>query len=149
MKVIMKDNISKVGDKGQVVDVSAGYARNFLFPQNLALEATAHNMARYEEIKKVEAKQLAKHREEAKVIAEKIEKISCTLKVKAGEGDKLFGSVTSQDLQEALRKEGLDIDKKIIEIEKPIKELGLYHVPIRLTSDIMPKLKVLVVKEEN
>jgi large subunit ribosomal protein L9 len=143
----MKDSIPKVGEKGQVVDVSAGYARNFLFPQNLALEATDHNMSRYEEIKKVEAKHLAKHREEAKVIAEKIEKISCTLKVKAGEGDKLFGSVTSQDLQDALKKEGLEIDKKIIEIEKPIKELGLYHVPIRLTSDIMPKLKVLVVKE--
>lgn len=147
MKVIMKDSIPKVGDKGQVVEVSAGYARNFLLPQNLAMEATAHNMVRYEEIKKVEAKHLAKHREEAKVIAEKIEKLSCTLKVKAGEGDKLFGSVTSQDLQEALKKEGLDIDKKIIEIEKPIKELGLYHVPIRLTADIMPKLKVLVVKE--
>ena len=147
MKVILKDSIPKVGDKGQVVEVSAGYARNFLLPQNLAMEATAHNMVRYEEIKKVEAKHLAKHREEAKVIAEKIEKISCTLKVKAGEGDKLFGSVTSQDLQDALKKEGLEIDKKIIEIEKPIKELGLYHVPIRLTSDIMPKLKVLVVKE--
>jgi large subunit ribosomal protein L9 len=147
MKVIMKDSIPKVGNKGQVVDVSAGYARNFLFPQNLALAATVHNMARYEEIKKVEAKHLAKHREEAKVIAGKIEKISCTLKVKAGEADKLFGSVTSQDLQEALKKEGLDIDKKIFEIEKPIKELGLYHVPIRLTSDIIPKLKVLVVKE--
>lgn len=147
MKVILKDSIPKVGNKGQVVEVSAGYARNFLLPQNLALEATAHNMVRYEEIKIVEAKHLAKHREEAKVIAEKIEKVSCTLKVKAGEGDKLFGSVTSQDLQDALKKEGLDIDKKLIEIEKPIKELGLYHVPIRLTSDIMPKLKVLVVKE--
>jgi large subunit ribosomal protein L9 len=147
MKVILKDSIPKVGNKGQVVNVSAGYARNFLLPQNLALEATAHNMVRYEDIQKVEAKHLAKHREEAKVIAEKIEKISCTLKVKAGEADKLFGSVTSQDLQEALKKEGLEIDKKLIEIEKPIKELGLYHVPIRLTSDIMPKLKVLVVKE--
>ncbi|MDD5259516.1 MAG: 50S ribosomal protein L9 [bacterium] len=147
MKVIMKDNIPKVGNKGEIVDVSAGYARNFLFPQALALEATTHNMLRYEEIKKVEAKHLAKHREEAKIIAEKIEKISCTLKVKAGEGDKLFGSVTSQDLQDALKKEGLVIDKKLIEIEKPIKELGLYHVPIRLTSDILPKLKVLVVKE--
>ncbi len=147
MKVIMKDSIPKVGNKGEIVDVSAGYARNFLFPQNLALEATTHNMVQYEELRKVEAKHLAKHREEAKVIAEKIEKISCTLKMKAGEGDKLFGSVTSQDLQEALKKEGLDIDKKIIEIEKPIKELGLYHVPIKLTSEIMPKLKVLVVKE--
>ncbi len=147
MKVILKDSIPKVGNKGQVVDVSAGYARNFLLPQNLALEATAHNMVRFEEIKKVEAKHLAKHRGEAKVIADKIEKISCTLKVKAGEADKLFGSVTSQDIQDVLRKEGLEIDKKLIEIEKPIKELGLYHVPIRLTSDIMPKLKVLVVKE--
>ncbi len=147
MKVIMKDSIPKVGNKGEIVDVSAGYARNFLFPQDLALEATTHNMFRYEELRKVEAKHLAKHHEEAKGIAEKIEKISCTLKVKAGEADKLFGSVTSQDLQEALKKEGLEIDKKLIEIEKPIKELGLYHVPIRLTSDIMPKLKVLVVKE--
>lgn len=147
MKVILKDNVPKVGNKGQVIDVSAGYARNFLLPQNLALAATAHNMVRLEEIKRVDAKHLAKHREEAKVIADKIEKISCTLKVKAGEADKLFGSVTSQDLQDALQKEGLEIDKKLIEIEKPIKELGLYHVPIRLTSDIMPKLKVLVVKE--
>lgn len=147
MKVILKDNVPKVGTKGQVIEVSAGYARNFLLPQNLALEATAHNMVRFEEIKKVEAKHLAKHREDAKVIADKIEKISCTLKVKAGEADKLFGSVTSQDIQEVLLKEGIEIDKKLIEIEKPIKELGLYHVPIRLTSDIMPKLKVLVVKE--
>ncbi|MFH1428939.1 MAG: 50S ribosomal protein L9 [Candidatus Margulisiibacteriota bacterium] len=149
MKVILKNDVPKVGNKGQVIDVSAGYARNFLLPQNLALEATAHNMVRFEEIKKVEAKYLAKHREEAKVIADKIEKISCTLKVKAGEADKLFGSVTSQDIQDILQKEGVEIDKKLIEIEKPIKELGLYHVPIRLTSDIMPKLKVLVVKEEN
>lgn len=147
MKVILKDNVPKVGNKGQVIDVSAGYARNFLLPQNLALEATAHNMVRFEEIKRVDAKHLAKHRAEAKVIADKIEKISCTLKVKAGEADKLFGSVTSQDIQDALQKEGLEIDKKLIEIEKPIKELGLYHVPIRLTSEIMPKLKVLVVKE--
>lgn len=149
MKVILKNDVPKVGNKGQVIDVSAGYARNFLLPQNLALEATAHNMVRFEEIKKVEARYLAKHREEAKVIADKIEKISCTLKVKAGEADKLFGSVTSQDIQDVLKKEGVEIDKKLIEIEKPIKELGLYHVPIRLTSDIMPKLKVLVVKEEN
>lgn len=147
MKVILKDDVPKVGNKGQVIDVSAGYARNFLLPQNLALEATAHNRVRFEEIKKVEAKHLAKHREEAKVIADKIEKISCTLKVKAGEADKLFGSVTSQDIQDVLKKEGIEIDKKLIEIEKPIKELGLYHVPIRLAIDIMPKLKVLVVKE--
>ncbi|MBI5554675.1 MAG: 50S ribosomal protein L9 [Elusimicrobia bacterium] len=149
MKVILKDSIPKVGNKGQVIDVSAGYARNFLLPQKLALEATANNMIRFEEIKKVEARYLARQREEAKVIADKIEKISCTLKVKAGEADKLFGSVTSQDIQDVLQKEGIEIDKKLIKIEKPIKELGLYQVPIRLTSDISPKLKVLVVKEEN
>jgi len=97
------------------------------------LEATAHNLVRFEEIKKVEAKHLAKHREEAKVIADKIEKISCTLKVKAGEADKLFGSVTSQDIQDVLQKEGLEIDKKL-------KEEGLSILLVEQNAALALKL---------
>ncbi len=148
MKVILKNNVPKLGTLGQVVDVSDGYARNFLFPRNLALLASAGNLTKIEETKKVQAKNLVKMTEEAKVIAEKIEKSSCTIRVKTGESDKLFGSVTNQDIVDAAKKEGLELDKKLIELEKPIKELGLYHVAIKLTGEIIPKLKVWVVKEE-
>ena len=147
MKVILKNNVAKLGSLGQVVEVSSGYARNYLFPRGLADVVTAGNLTKIEETKKVEAKNLAKHEEEAKVIAEKLEKISCTVKVKAGESEKLFGSVTTQDIVDAVKKEGVDLDKKLIELEKPIKELGLYHVSVRLTADIVPKVKVWVVKE--
>ena len=148
MKVILKNNVPKLGTLGQVVEVSDGYARNFLFPRGLALLASDGNLAKIEETKKIQAKNLVKQTAEAKVIAEKIESISCTIRVKTGESDKLFGSVTNQDIVDAAKKEGLELDKKLIELEKPIKELGLYHVSVKLTGEIVPKLKVWVVKEE-
>lgn len=148
MKIILKEDVAKLGSKDQVVEVSDGYARNFLLPRKLAVIADAGQRKKANELKQTEARHVAKEIEEAKHLAEKIGKIVCTIKAKAGESDKLFGSVTSQDIAQALEKDGLSIDKRKIEIEKSIKELGTYQVPIKVAEEITAQLKIIVVKEE-
>lgn len=147
MKLILKENVTKLGAKGDVVEVSAGFARNYLLPRNLAVFCTEGNLSKVAQSKKTEAKQKLELLQKAKELAEKIEKITCTIRAKAGDSEKLFGSITTQDIADALKLEQLEIDKKVIELDKPIKELGLYHVPIRLGNEVVPKLKVWVVKE--
>lgn len=147
MKVVLLESVSKLGGKGEVVQVSNGYARNFLFPKKLAVVAGTGEQKIADELKRIAARRQTKESEEAKLIAEKLGSINCIVKAKAGESDKLFGSVTSQDIAEALKKEGLDIDKKQIEIEKPIKELGNYEVPVKLAGEVTGTLKVTVIKE--
>lgn len=146
MQVILLEDIDRVGKKGAIINVSDGYARNFLLPKKKAVEATPVNKKRLdEELKHAEAR-LGKEKEALQILAGKINNASVTIAQKVGEGDRLFGSVTAMDIVDALAKEGIHIDKKKIHIENPIKELGAFTVPIKLHPEITAELKVSVVK---
>ena len=147
MKVILFHTIKKIGKQGEIVNVKDGYARNFLIPRELGIEATKANIKFFNERKKQVAKRSAKELKSAEDVASALENESVTLKLKVGEGDKLFGSVTSSDIADKLHEKGYDIDKKKIYIEEPIKNLGVYTVNIKIHSDINAKLKVWVEKE--
>ena len=147
MKVVLIKNVPKLGREGEVREVSAGYARNFLIPGKLAFEATSQNLRAVEEIKR--KKQLAAQREKDKAqeLAQKLEKISCTIPVQAGEEDKLFGAVTTEDIQAAFETEGISLDKKQILLDSPIKQLGVYQVLVKLHPEVKATVKVWVVKK--
>jgi large subunit ribosomal protein L9 len=147
MKIILRQDVKKLGRRGDALEVAEGYARNFLLPQSLALEATPQNIEILERQSEREAKQLEKEKKETSLLGEKLEKLSCTLSRQAGEDEKLFGSVTASHIASALKKEGIEIDKKNIELEKPIRELGVYTVLIKLSHEVKAKLKVWVVKK--
>lgn len=146
MKVILKQDFEKLGKAGEVVEVKAGYARNYLLPRDIALEATPTNLRVFEEQKKLDAQRLDKAKKAALALADKLEGVSCTAAVAAGEEDRIFGSVTSQTIAELLKEKGFDIDKKRILLEEPIKALGIYEVPIRLHPEVEVKVKVWVVR---
>ena len=146
MKVILKEEVKGLGKIGDVVNVAEGYGRNFLIPGRKVVEANAENMRVVEQEKKKAAETLKRSLHEAKELSEKINGSSITIARQVGEGEKMFGSVTSADIAEALEKEGLNIDKRYVHLEKPIKELGLVHVPIKIHPDISAELKVWIVK---
>ena len=148
MEVVLKKDHEKLGKAMDVVNVKDGYARNFLIPQGIAVVATEGNRKAVAESKRLAEKREEKKQKEARVQAKQIEKIPCTIKVKVGEDDKLFGSVTTQEIADFLAKEGFAIDKKDLELEEPIKQLGVYSVNITLYKDVVARLKVWVVKEE-
>jgi large subunit ribosomal protein L9 len=147
MKVILKSDIERLGKAGEVVNVAVGYARNYLFPQGKALEASARNMEVIEVEKKNIAKVQERKKSESEALAGKLEQLSLTISKQAGENDKLFGTVTSMEIAGALEKEGHEIDKRKIMLEEPIKTLGIYSVPIRLHAEVTAQVKVWVVKE--
>jgi large subunit ribosomal protein L9 len=147
MKIILKADVERVGKVGEVVAVAPGFARNFLLPRGLAYEATAANLATIEIEKKRYAKAVARQRQEAEALAGKLGALSLTIRHAAGENDKLFGSVTNMDVAAALAKEGFAIDKRQIDLEEPIKLLGIYTVPVKLHHDVTAPLKVWVVKD--
>ena len=146
MKVILSDDVKNLGKMGEVVNVSDGYARNFLLPKKFAVEANTKNLKEFEHNKKVIAERASKIKESVKSAAEKLSAVSLTIKAKTGEDDKLFGSVTNMNIAEALTAEGYDIDKKKI-IMEPIKRLGEYSVTIKLPAEISAEVKVNVVQE--
>lgn len=148
MKVILLDNIKGVGKKDQVIEASDGYARNFLFPKKLAVEANRENMSKLKS--KQESNQFKKDEEkkEAKKLEEKLKNITLKIKVKAGSNGKIFGGVTSKEISEALKKEyKLEIDKKKINLTETIKTLGIVIVDIKLYEGINGKLKVEILSE--
>jgi len=147
MKVILIEDIEKLGKLGDIVDVKRGHARNFLFPRKLAIEATNKGVEFLERKKKKREADLAKLKRDMEERAKKINEASCTVSVAAGEGDKLFGSVTPEDIKGAFAQEGLDIDKKQIHIAEPIKKLGVYQVDIKLHPEVTASAKVWVVKK--
>ena len=147
MKIILKEDIPSIGKRGDIVNVSDGYGRNYLIPKKLALLATPNNVKLIENDRKSREKKLLKAKKEALNLASKIESFSLTINVKVGEGDKLFGSVTSKDIEERLKKEGINVDKKDIILDEPIKALGVYSVPIKIHPEVHAKLKVWIVKE--
>lgn len=147
MKVILKEEVKQLGDMGQVVNVSNGYARNYLIPRGLAVEANEKNIKSLEHEKKVIEEKLRKIRNSAQELSNKIANMSIIIKAKSGEEGKLFGSVTSMDIAEQLKNEGFEIDKKKILLEEPIKRLGKYTVTIKLHSDILSQLNIEVLPE--
>jgi len=147
MKVILREDVKNLGHIGEVVNVSDGYARNFLLPKQFAVEANTKNLREFEHNKKVILEKAAKIKESLKSISDKLASLSLTIKAKAGEDDKLFGSVTNMDIAEALAAEGHDIDKKKIIINEPIRRLGEYAVTIKLHHDLSTEIKLHVVQE--
>ena len=147
MKVILKNDVERLGKAGDVVTVAAGYARNYLLPRGLALEATDRGVEQIAIDRRRDEKTLQKKASDAVAFQTKLEELSLTISKQAGESDKLFGTVTAMEIAEALGKEGHEIDKRKIELEEPIKTLGIYTVPIRLHTDVTAKIKLWVVKE--
>ncbi|MCR5181939.1 MAG: 50S ribosomal protein L9 [Clostridia bacterium] len=147
MKVILLETVKGSGKAGDVVNVSDGYARNLLIPKGLAEEATPQNMARLKKTQERIAKKLAEDRESAERLAGILAETQVDIKAKAGEGGKVFGSVTSKDIADALNAQGFDIDKKKIKLDAPIKELGVTTVEIKLFNEINGKVKVNVIPE--
>jgi len=146
VKVILLEEMASLGKAGDVIKVADGYGRNYLIPQKKAIEATSKNMKVWEYQKNLLKDKIGKVKKEAERLAEKIEGISCTISKQTGEEDKLFGSVTSMDIEESLKEEGIEIDRKKIILDEPIKKLGVYTIPIKLHPEVIANLKVWVVK---
>ena len=147
MEVILSKDVEKVGKIGQVIKVKEGFARNYLFPKKLAYLATSANLKKIEYQEKKRQAEFDKQKEAAEKLAEKLNKISCTLAVEVNDLEKLYGSVTESDIAKALDVEGYSIDKKNIVIEKPIEELGIFEVGIKLHSQVMSKIRLWVTKK--
>ncbi len=146
MKVILKEDVEKLGKAGVVVDVADGYGRNFLIPRKLAVEATGKHLKALEHEKRVVVEHQQKLRKEAEALARRIAETSVTLTHQAGEEGKLFGAVTSREIAEALAREGIAVEKRHVLLEEPIKQLGEYRVPVKLHSEVTAELQVWVVK---
>ena len=147
MKVIMTETLDHVGDAGEIVEVKPGYARNYLLPRRLALVASTGNMAVYEEVKTRRGAQAAREKREAEERAEALGKASITIAVAVGEEDRIFGSVTNQQIADLLKDQSFDIDRRTIQLDEPIRALGVYDVPIRVHPEVEATVKVWVVKE--
>ncbi len=143
----MREDVPDVGKAGQTVDVKDGFGRNYLFPRNLAIPATKANLKSIGEVTKQKDIRDRKRHREAEVVRDRIEKLSLSMEVLVGEDDKLFGSVTSADIAEMLEKEGVIVDKRAIELENPIKVLGVYTVPVKVAKEVAANLKLWVIKK--
>lgn len=147
MKVILKEDVKSVGDMGHIVDVADGFARNYLVPKGLAIEANVKNMRSLEHEKKVIQEKAKKAKMSAQDLSNSIASMDIVIKSKAGEEGKLFGSVTTMDIAEQLKNQGFEIDKKKISMDEPIKRLGTYAVSIKLHPEISTQVNVQVVEE--
>ena len=149
MEVILKKRIDGLGDPGDVLKVSDGYARNYLLPMDMAVHATEKNRRFLEHQKRVIDQQETKDREQAREIAAQIVDVTCHLTRRAGENDRLFGSVTPADIVESLRSTAnVELDRRVIELSEPIRELGAFTVTARLHADVTAELRVVVEREE-
>ena len=147
MKVILRQDFEQLGNMGDIVDVKQGYARNYLIPKGIALVANNQNLNRLKEEQRQASFRKDRDRHNAEHLAEELGKVSLTASVKVGEEDKVFGSVTSQDIANLLKDKGHEVDKKKIHLTEPIKALGIYDVPIKLHPEVEAKVKLWVVKE--
>jgi len=147
MKVILKNDIDSLGKAGDIVEVKPGYARNYLIPSNNAIEATPPNLKAFQEEQKLSERRELKGKKEAEVLATKLEKVSLTATVQVGEEDKVFGSITSQNIADLLKENGFEIDRKKILLEEPLKALGVYEIPVKLHHQVEVKVKVWVVRD--
>lgn len=149
MKIILMKDLKNLGNEGDILEVKDGYARNYLIPRGFAIEASEKNVKKIEEIKRLAALKREKLLKEAEVLQKKLNKISVTIEASAGEEEKLFGSVTAEDIVQALKTQyDIQIDKHQIKIEEPIKKLGIYKIPVHLIGEINAELKVWVVEKQ-
>lgn len=148
MQVILKEDVRHVGDIGDVVNVKPGFARNFLFPRGLAIPAQAGQLRRVEHEKRLIETRLEKTRAAAKVLAEKFNGFALIVKKSAGEGDRLFGSVTTMEMETLLNEKGFSVERRQITIEEPIKTLGKHQAKLRLHRDVVVTLNVEVMRDE-
>jgi len=148
MEVILREDIDKLGNRGQVVKVAPGYARNFLLPKKLAVAATSANKKIVEQERQSHLRKEAKQKSEAEDLSKLLTGVSVTIAQKAGENEQLFGSVTSKDVGDALAAKNYTIDRRKIQMDEPIKQLGEYKVPVRLHKDVTAEVTVIVVREE-
>lgn len=148
VEVILRRDVADLGRAGELVQVKPGYARNYLIPQGIALLATEGNRRVFEEERRQVEQAAERDRIQAAEMAEDLEGQSLTFTVRAGEGGRLFGSVTSADIAQALEEAGHDVDRRLIRLDDPIKELGVYDIAIRLHPEVEPQVKVWVVAEE-
>ncbi|MCK4329938.1 50S ribosomal protein L9 [candidate division WOR-3 bacterium] len=148
MKVILTKDVEGLGNFGDTLEVKDGYARNWLIPQGFACTFSSRNVRIYEEMCKVNQRKTERNKVKAEAVKSRVESLSITIPMEAGQDDKLFGSVTSGMISEALKKEGFKIDHKSIILDEPVKELGVYTIKIRLHPDVYSNLKVWVVSKE-
>ena len=147
MEVILKEDVPKLGNRGEVVKVAEGYGRNFLLPKKLAIEANAANKAVIEQMKAAAVRRSAKERSEAEELAKQFDGLEVKFQRKSGENEQLFGSVTSSDIAEALEKKSFHIDRRKIQLHEPLKIVGEFTIPVKLHKDVTTHLKVVVEKE--
>jgi large subunit ribosomal protein L9 len=147
VKLILREDVENLGKVGDVVDVAGGYGRNYLLPRGLAVKASTKNLKEQEHQKKLIQARLERQKKDAQELAGSLDSVSCTIARKTGEEEKLYGSVTSRDIEQALKEEGVAIDRKRILLEEPIKKLGVYTVPVKLHTEVTGNIKVWVVKE--
>ena len=148
MDVILREDVEKLGTRGQLVKVAPGYARNFLLPNKMAVAATESNKKIVEQERQAHLRREAKVEGEAKDLGKMLGAVAITISQKAGENDQLFGSVTSKDIAEALEKQGYTIERRKIALDEPIKTLGEFKVPVRLHREVTAEITVHVVKED-
>ena len=148
MQVILREDVDNLGKIGDLVNVKPGYGRNFLVPSKKAIEATPKNLKAMEHVKKMVSDRIRTIKKTAAADADKIKSLAITIKAKVGEEGKLFGSVTTMDIAEAMLAEGVTIDKRKIHLEEPIKRVGEYTVPVKLHTDVVANVKVSVIAAE-
>jgi len=147
MEVILKEDVAKLGSRGDVVKVAEGYGRNFLLPRKLAIEASSSNKKVIEQMKAAAVRRSAKEKAQAEELAKQFDGVSVNFTRRAGEHDQLFGSVTSGDVADALEKKGFNIDRRKVQLHEPLRTLGEFTVPIKLHKDVTAHLKVVIEKE--
>ncbi len=147
MKVILRQDIRELGKAGQTIEVKAGYGRNYLIPRNLAIPATKANVRAIDEIERQNEFRKRKQLREAEQLKLRLEKLSLTSEVLVGEEDKIFGSVTAQNIVDLLAEEGVKTDKRNVMLEEPIKSLGVYTVPVKIEKDVIANIKLWVIRK--
>ena len=146
MKVILQEDVANVGSTGEIVDVADGYGRNYLLPRSLAVLADERNTRRTEHVKRLAAARQAKVLAAARELGARISGVSVSIKRQAGAQEKLFGSVTNQDVQEALAAQGVEVDRRQITLAEPIRSLGVFQVPVKVHKDVEAAVKVYVIR---
>ena len=146
MKVILQETLDGVGHLGDLINVADGFARNYLLPRGKAVEADSRSIKAFEHAKRVAAEKAKKEKLEVETHAKKLSAVSLTMEMQAGKDDKLFGSVTNRDIAEALAAEGIEVDRRIIQLDEPIRAIGLFTVPVRLHREVVANLRVYVIR---
>jgi large subunit ribosomal protein L9 len=148
MEVILKEDVNKLGHRGDVVKVAEGYGRNFLLPKKLAMEATPANKVVIEQMKQASVRRSAKEKSEAELLVNQLNQVELVFERKVGENDHLFGSVTAGEIAQQLEQKGFTIDRRKLQLEEPLRQLGEFHVPVKLHREVTAHIKVTVKPED-